>query len=235
MKHLFYFIAVMSILLLQSCSALRPQIELIASSDTTALKLLQDRYESVLSLKAELKIRPASVTIPSVDAFLAYDKTGKFRLTGLSPAGFTLFDVEVSGSNVYATDHLNKIPVRDISKPESILEMIDFIGGSRSAGFEWSTEESGSYYVVNQELSSGGISYPIRRWWVDKADMVIVKKELYSDNPDKHGIKLFEAKYSDFRAVNGIISPFEITVYSGAGKEVGKVRFSRIVYNEDAK
>src|SRR4030067_2937795 len=191
MKIVFYLIILLSIPFLQSCSALRPPVNLLVSSDTKGFELLQDRLRSVISIKAELSINPTDFASPSIDAYLSYEKDGIFRLVGLSPAGFTLFDMKVEDGVVSGT--ISDFPVNDILTPNTLKEVIDFYGSDNTGDKTWFTEEISNFYVVTQLMCSGGMSNPLRRWWIDKTEMVIVKKELYSDIPDKHGVRIFES------------------------------------------
>ncbi len=229
MKIVFYLMTLLSLLFLQSCSALRSSADLSVSTDRRAIEFLQGRSLSIDNLNAELSLNPSDITIPSIDAYLSYDKAGLFRLVGLSSAGFTLFDMKVQDGVVTGPDI--KFPVTEISNPEILREVIDFYGSDHDGDSAWFVEEFRNYYVVSQLRSSGGISYPLRRWWIDKTEMVIVKKELYSDRYDKHGVRLFEATYRDFRNISGIMTPFEIIIATDAGSRIGKVRFYRIEYN----
>ncbi|HZX49276.1 MAG TPA: hypothetical protein VFF47_08685 [Nitrospirota bacterium] len=233
MKIVTYLIILLSILFLQSCSTLRPPVNLSVSSDTRAYEFLQERQRRVISLKAELNIDPSAVASPSIDAYLSYDKEGVFRLVGLSPAGFTLFDIKVEDGVV--SGPISSFPVKETLTPETLREVIDFYGSDNTGDYTWFNEETDNFYLVTQLICSGGMSNPVRRWWIDKSEMVIVKKELYSDIPDKHGVRIFEAIYSDFRAVNGMMTPYEIIINNGIGRKIGQVRFKKIGYNEVKK
>ena len=233
MKIVFYLIILLSIPTLQSCSALRPSADLSISNDRRPIEFLKDRSGSIDSLKAELFLSPSDIAVSSIDAYLSYEKYGIFRLIGLSPAGFTLFDIKVEDGVV--TDTIGNFPVKETFTPGILMELIDFYGSDNSGDSTWFIEEISNFYVVTQLISSGGISYPLRRWWIDREKMVIIKKELYSDLPDNQGIRLFEALYRDFRTVNGINTPFEIIINNGIGRKTGKVRFKKIEYNEDKK
>lgn len=233
MKYVSCLITLLAVLLLQSCSALRSSTELSVSTDRSAIAFLQNRSGSIDRLKAELKLNPSDITIPSIDAYLSYEKEGVFRLIGLSPAGFTLFDIKIEDGVVTGPD--DNFPVNETIALKTMVELIDFYGSDAAGGFSWFVEEYRNYYVINQLRSYGGVSYPLRRWWIDKAEMLIIKKELYSDTPDKLGVRLFEALYRDFRPVNDIMIPFEIILRDGKGKMTGKVRFKKIEYYEDGK
>ena len=233
LKNIPCLITLLAVLLLQSCTALRPSTDLSVSTDRSAIEFLQNRSESIDGLKAELNLNPSDITIPSIDAYLSYEKKGVFRLIGLSSAGFTLFDIKVKDGVV--TGLVENFPVNETFALNTLMEVIDFHGSDSSGEFSWFVEEYRNYYVVNQLRSYGGVSYPLRRWWIDKSEMLIVKKELYSDTPDKHGVRLFEALYRDFKPVNDIMTPFEIIIRTGSGKKAGKVRFKKIEYYEDKK
>lgn len=233
MTNVFYLIILSSVWFLQSCSVLRPPVDLSVSSDTRAFEFLQERSLGVNSLKAELNINPSDIAIPSIVAYLSYRKDGVIRLFGLSPAGFTLFDLNVEDGVV--TGSIDRFPAREIISPESMMEVFDFYGGDYSGNFTWFIEEMRDYYIVSQLKRAGAISFPLRRWWIDKKEMRIVKKELFSDTPEKQNVRLFEALYKDFRVLNGIMTPFEIIINNGSGSRIGKVRFKSIVFNEDIR
>lgn len=233
MKNVFYLITLLAFLFLQSCSALRSSADLSVSADRRAIEFLKDRSGSIDSLKAELNLNPSDIASPSIDAYLSYEKDGIFRLIGLSPAGFTLFDITVEDGVV--TGPIDNFPVKDTFTPGTLVEVIDFYGSDNSGDSTWFIEEISNVYVITQLISSGGMSYPLRRWWINREKMVIIKKELFSDLPDKHAVRLFEAFYRDFRTVNGIMTPFEIIINNGIGRKIGKVRFKKIEYNEDKR
>ncbi|MCC6544028.1 MAG: hypothetical protein IT392_05925 [Nitrospirae bacterium] len=233
MKIVFYLFILLSIPFLLSCTSVRPPLNLSVSSDTSSFEFLQERLLAVNSLRAELNIKPADVASPSIDAYLSYEKEGIFRLVGLSPAGFTLFDIKLVDGVI--SGDVSNFPDKDTLPPNIIKEVIDFYGSDNSREYSWFTEETGNLYVVTQLICSGGIANPLRRWWIDKTETVIVKKELYSSLPDKYGVRIFDAIYRDFRAVNGIMTPFEIIINNGIGRKIGRVRFKKIVYNEVKK
>ncbi|MEK6538339.1 MAG: hypothetical protein AABZ46_04345, partial [Nitrospirota bacterium] len=173
---------------------MRLSVDLSVNTDRKALELLQNRTDSINSLKASLSIKPAEIIIPAIDAYLDYKKNDTFRLVGLSPNGFTLFEVKID------ENQNNVIPVsikgldslfhgNDMLSPEIFREVMDFYGYDRSQDFTYFVEEMKYYYVINQLRSAEGISYPLRRWWIDRRGMVIVRKELFSDLPDKQGVK----------------------------------------------
>ncbi len=229
MKNVFCLIILLSMLFLQSCSGLRSSVDLSVSTDRKALEFLQNRTNSINSLKASLRIKPADITVPAIDAYLDYEKDNTFRLTGLSPTGFTLFDIQVieyqgqviSDSNLHGND---------IFKPEILREMLDFYGSNNSPDTNYFIEEINDYYIVNQIRSDGGIAYPLRRWWIKRDDMVVVRKELYSNLQDNKGVRIFEAQYRDFKSINGIKIPVEIIIKDGTGNQIGNVRFNKVEY-----
>jgi hypothetical protein len=115
--------------------------------------------------------------------------------------------------------------------PEMLREVMDFYGYDRSQDFTYFIEEMKHYYVINQLRSAEGISYPLRRWWIDRRDMVIVRKELFSDLPDKQGVKIFEAVYRNFKDADGVRTSFEVIINDSNGDKIGKIRFNKIEYN----
>ena len=248
MKNASCLIILLSLLFLQSCSGLRSAVDLSVTSDRRALEFLQNRADSINNLKASLSIKPAEIIIPAIDAYLDYQKNDTFRLVGLSPNGFTLFEVKIDeiqtmqGHNVDRRDilvpHLSSINGldslfhrNDMLSPEIFREVMDFYGYDRSQDFTYFIEEMKHYYVINQLRSAKGISYPLRRWWIDRRDMVIVRKELFSDLPDKQGVKIFEAVYRNFKDADGIRTSFEVIINDSNGDKIGKIRFNKIEYN----
>src|SRR4030065_1968349 len=160
MKIVIYLIILLSIPFLQSCSALRPPVNLSVSSDTRAYEFLQERLRRVISLKAELNIDPSAVASPSIDAYLSYEKEGVFRLVGFSPAGFTLFDIKVEDGVVSGT--ISNFPVKDTLTPDTLKEVIDFYGSDNTGDYTWFIEEISNFYVVPQLICSGGMYNPLR-------------------------------------------------------------------------
>ncbi|MEK6713872.1 MAG: hypothetical protein AABY41_06735 [Nitrospirota bacterium] len=236
MKNASCLIILLSLFILQSCSGLRLSVDLSVNTDRKALELLQNRTDSINSLKASLSIKPAEIIIPAIDAYLDYKKNDTFRLVGLSPNGFTLFEVKID------ENQNNVIPVsikgldslfhgNDMLSPEIFREVMDFYGYDRSQDFTYFVEEMKYYYVINQLRSAEGISYPLRRWWIDRRGMVIVRKELFSDLPDKQGVKIFEAVYRNFKDADGIRTSFEVIINDSNGDKIGKIRFNKIEYN----
>ncbi len=236
MKNAACLIILLSVFFLQSCSGLRSAVDLSVTSDRRALEFLQSRTDSINNLKASLSIKPADIIIPAIDAYLDYKKNDTFRLVGLSPNGFTLFEVKID------ENQNNVIPVsikgldsllhgKYMLSPEMLREVMDFYGYDRSQDFTYFIEEMKHYYVINQLRSAEGISYPLRRWWIDRRDMVIVRKELFSDLPDKQGVKIFEALYRNFKDADGVRTSFEVIINDSNGDKIGKIRFNKIEYN----
>ncbi len=236
MKNAACLIIVLSVFFLQSCTGLRSAVDLSVTSDRRALEFLQNRTDSINNLKASLSIKPADIIIPAFDAYLDYKKNDTFRLVGLSPNGFTLFEVKID------ENQNNVIPVsikgldslfhgKYMVSPEMLREVMDFYGYDRSQDFTYFIEEMKHYYVINQLRSAEGISYPLRRWWIDRRDMVIVRKELFSDLPEKHGVKIFEAVYRNFKDADGVRTSFEVIINDSNEDKIGKIRFNKIEYN----
>lgn len=236
MKNVSCLIILLTVFFLQSCSGLRSAVDLSVTSDRRALEFLQNRTDSINNLKASLSIKPADIIIPAIDAYLDYKKNDTFRFVGLSPNGFTLFEVKID------ENQNNVIPVsikgldslfhgKYMLSPEMLREVMDFYGYDRSQDFTYFIEEMKHYYVINQLRSAEGISYPLRRWWIDRRDMVIVKKELFSDLPDKQGVKIFEALYRNFKDADGVRSSFDVIINDSNEDKIGKIRFNKIEYN----
>lgn len=236
MKNASCLIILLTVFFLQSCSGLRSAVDLSVTSDRRALEFLQNRSDSINNLKASLSIKPADIIIPAIDAYLDYKKNDTFRLVGLSPNGFTLFEVKID------ENQNNVIPVgikgldsilhgKNMLSPEMLREVMDFYGYDRSQDFTYFIEEMKHYYVINQLRSAEGISYPLRRWWIDRRDMVIVRKELFSDLPDKQGVKIFEAVYRNFKDADGVRTSFEVIINDSNEDKIGKIRFNKIEYN----
>lgn len=235
MKNASCLIILLTVFFLQSCSGLRSAVDLSVTSDRRALEFLQNRSDSINNLKASLSIKPADIIIPAIDAYLDYKKNDTFRLVGLSPNGFTLFEVKID------ENQNNVIPVgikgldsllhgKNMLSPEMLREVMDFYGYDRSQDFTYFIEEMKYYYVINQLRSAEGISYPLRRWWIDRRDMVIVRKELFSDLPDKQGVKIFEAVYRNFKDADGVRTSFEVIINDSNEDKIGKIRFNKIEY-----
>lgn len=219
------------VLFIQSCTAVRLSVDLSVSTDRKAIEYLIERASGIAVIKAELKLTSPEIAAPSIDAYLNFERGGFFRLTGLTPSGFTMFDIHIRDG--LENNQIEGLPAGDMMNPELVRDVLDFYGGDSQADFTWFTEESQEYYIVSQLMSSGKSSYPVRRWWIDKLQMVIVKKELYSDNPDKQGVLLFEARYSDLRDIRGIMMPFNILIFNGSGSKAGRVSFRKIDFNQD--
>jgi len=249
MKNAFCLIILLTVFFLQSCSGLRSAVDLSVTSDRRALEFLQNRTYSINNLKASLSIKPADIIIPAIDAYLDYEKNHTFRLVGLSPNGFTIFEVKIdeNQNNVIPAEAGIQTPSiqehisingldsllhgNDMLSPEIFREVMDFYGYDTSQDVTYFIEEMKHYYVINQLRSANGISYPMRRWWIDRRDMIIVRKELFSDLPDKQGVKIFEAVYRNFKDADGIRTSFEVIINDSNGDKIGKIRFNKIEYN----
>src|SRR3989304_5280076 len=141
------------------------------------------------------------------------------------------------------TDSINNLKASLSIKPADIIipaidAYLDYeknhtfrLFGLSPNGFTYFIEEMKHYYVINQLRSANGISYPMRRWWIDRRDMIIVRKELFSDLPDKQGVKIFEAVYRNFKDADGIRTSFEVIINDSNGDKIGKIRFNKIEYN----
>ena len=138
LKNIPCLITLLAVLLLQSCSTLRSSTDLSVSTDGSAVAFLQNRSGSIKGLKAELNLNPSDITIPSIDAYLSYEKKGVFRLIGLSSAGFTLFDIKVQDGVV--TGPVDNFPVNETFALNNLMEVIDFYGSDSSGEFSWFVE-----------------------------------------------------------------------------------------------
>lgn len=215
--------------------------------DRRVVEAIQGKSASIKTIKASLGLRPAGIASPALDAYLVYKREGLFRLTGLTPTGFTLFNFEtvddrltlslpngrrISGSAEEFMAGIKGIPGIDLpADPGIVREAIDFYGSDVTDDAHFLIEELEDYYLLNQLKSKGDLSYPIRRWWVDKRDMVVVRKEIFSKLPDRGGERLLDIVYGDFRDIDGIRTPFEILVIGDGGQNLFRMRLHTVEYN----
>lgn len=216
--------------LLLSCAGVKPSADLSIITDRRVIEVLRNKSDRIKTINAALGLKPATVTTPALDAYLSYSSDGFFRLVGLTPTGFTLFDLQVNDNRPALSFSDENFDIT--AAPEIIREVIDFYGSKGTPGAVFFIEDFRRYYVVNQLKSDGEISYPLRRWWIDKPDMVVIKKEIFSEVPDRRGERLFEALYRDFRIVDGISTPFEIIINNGRGGKIGRIKFYKVEYNK---
>ncbi|MBI5756674.1 MAG: outer membrane lipoprotein-sorting protein [Nitrospirae bacterium] len=225
------FSILLSSLILLSCAGVKPSADLSIVTDRRVLEVLRNKSDRIKTINAALGLKPATVTTPALDAYLSYSSDGFFRLVGLTPTGFTLFDLQINDNRPdlsFSDENLELLVT-----PGIIRESIDFYGSDRYPDTGFFIEDFRRYYVVNQLKSDGEISYPLRRWWIDKLDMVIIRKEIFSELPDRRGERLLEALYRDFRIVDGISTPFEIIINNGRGGKIGRIKFYKVEYNKD--
>ena len=215
--------------------------------DRRVIEAIQGKSASIKTIKASLGLRPAGITSPELSAYLVYKSEGLFRLTGLTPTGFTLFNFEIvddqftlslptgrriSGSAEEFMAGIKGVPGIDLpADPGIVREAIDFYGSDVAEDTHFLIEELEDYYLLNQLKSREDLSYPIRRWWVDKRDMTVVRKEIFSKLPDRGGERLLDIVYRDFRVIDGIRTPFEILVKGDGGQNLFRMRLHKVEYN----
>lgn len=241
----------LSCLFLVSCARVSPVIDLQFSTDRRIIESIQDRSEVIKSINATLSIKPAAIASPKIEAYMLYGSEGMFRLTGLTPTGFTLFDFETSNDRFSlllsggrrisgrVEDFLSGFKdIAGVSLPaeaEMIKEALDFHGIKWNRGVDFLIEDVSDYYILSQLASEEDLAYPLRRWWIDKGEMTVVRKEIFSRHPDMKGERLFEAVYGDFRIVDDIKTPFVIEIKGGEGERLLTMKFNKVEYNKDKK
>ena len=230
-----------------SCAGTRPYPRLEISMDRRVVEAIQGKSASTKTIKASLSLRPAGLASPELSAYLVYKREGLFRLTGLTPTGFTLFNFEtaddrftlslpdgrrISGSSEEFMAGIKGAAGIDLpADPGIVREAIDFYGSDVTDDTRFLIEELEDYYLLNQLKSRDDLSYPVRRWWVEKRDMVVVRKEIFSKRPDRGGERLFEIVYGDFRVIDDIQTPFDILVKGEGGQNLFRMRFHKVEYN----
>ena len=231
-----------------SCAGTRPYAHLEISMDRRVIEVIQGKSASIKTIKASLGLRPAGIASPELSAYLLYRSEGLFRLTGLTPTGFTLFNFEtaddlftlslpngrrISGSAEEFMAGIKGVPGIDLpADPGIVREAIDFYGSDVTGDTRFLIEELEDYYLLNQLKSKGDLFYPIRRWWVDKRDMDVVRKEIFSKPPARGWERLFEIVYGDFRVIDDIRTPFEILVKGDEGQNLFRMRLHKVEYNK---
>ena len=230
-----------------SCAGTRPYPHLEIRMDRRVIEVIQGKSASIKTIKASLGLRPAGIASPELSAYLLYRSEGLFRLTGLTPTGFTLFNFEIvddrftlalpngmriSGSAEEFMAGIKGVPGIDLpADPGIVREAIDFYGSDVTGDTRFLIEELEDYYLLNQLKSKGDLFYPIRRWWVDKRDMDVVRKEIFSKPPARGGERLLDIVYRDFRVIDGIRTPFEILVKGDGGQNLFRMRLHKVEYN----
>jgi len=240
--------ALISSLFLLSCSSIKYYTDLEILTDKRVLEVLGNRSGHIDTMRASMNLTPA-IGGPDLDAYLSYRKGGVFRLTGLAPNGLTLFVFETEDNRFLLSfpdgrsirgdmdefmPVVTGIPGLEFVADLGIArEVIDFYGGDLATDASFFIEELEGHYILTQ-LSRGeeGLSYPLRRWWIEKGDMNIVRKEIYSMRHGNSGGKLFEALYGDFRVIDGIKTPYYVMVRDGKGRRLLKIRFRKVEYNK---
>ncbi|MBI5193742.1 MAG: hypothetical protein HZA08_09920 [Nitrospirae bacterium] len=247
-KLIFGVILFLLPLILASCGSIKSYDTIRVITDNSFIDSLKNKSDSVKSINAELDIIPSTLKAPSIGAYMSYNKEGFFRLAGLSPNGFSLFDfqsqddkftlslsnrLEISGDlnefrNGFKTLAGRELPV----EPDMIKETIDFYGINQDDDTTFLIEELRDSYILTQLKHDDKISYPLRRWWLDKDDKTILRKEVFSRNPDKKGEILLEAVYGDFRIIDNVQTPFDISIREKKGKKLLNMKFTKVEYNK---
>lgn len=233
---------------LLSCAGVNSYTGLEIITDKRVVEVLGNRSGLVETIHASLGLAPAAMAAPELSAYMIYHKEGLFRLTGLAPNGLTLFVFETEDNRFHLIlpngrsiqgdmdefmTGVRGVPGLEFAADLGIVkEVIDFYGGDITPDASFFIEELKDHYILTQLRSRGGISYPLRRWWIEKGDMNIVKKEIYSKRQDNPGERLFEASYGDFRMIDGIRTPFEVLVKDGKGRKILKMKFRKVEYNK---
>lgn len=233
---------------LLSCAGLKSYPSLEISTNKRVIEVLRSKSEDIQTIHATLGLTPSTIAAPELNAYMTYHKEGLFKLTGLAPNGLTLFvfetednrfDLMLSNGRSIRGDMdefitgIRGVPGLEFAADLGIVkEVIDFYGGDLTPDASFFIEKLKDDYILTQLRSRGGISYPLRRWWIERGDMNIVKKEIYSKHQDNPGERLFEALYGDFRMIDGIWTPFEILVKDGEGRNLLKMKFHKVEYNK---
>lgn len=232
-----------------SCARTKPYATLEISTDRRVIEVIRRRSESIRTINATLGLTPAAIKAPELSAYMSFSREGLFRFTGFTPTGFTLFNFETRDSQfTLSLSNGTKISgdidevITDIKGlsgvnlpvyPGIVREAIDFYGSDDRPDAVFLIEDIRDYYILNQLRSDRDISYPVRRWWIDKGDMLVVRKEIFSRLPDERGERLFEVLYGDFRIVDNIQTPFEVIIKGKKGKKLLKMKFYKVEYNKN--
>lgn len=232
-----------------ACAGIKPYDTINISTDRNIINILKDKSERVKSVSASLGLIPAIITGPELSAYMSYNQEGQFKLRGLTPTGFTLFSFETTdnqytlalsdGRSITGDVKGSDISFKDISGIDIPIEInmtkevIDFYGSDSDQGAFFLIEDLRGYYILNQLESDGALSYPIRRWWINKKDMVVSRKEIFSRDKDRIGERTYEAAYDDFRMVDNILTPFEIVIKDGKENKLIKMKFYNVEYNRN--
>jgi hypothetical protein len=237
----------LSAIVFQSCAQTKSYTDIRTSTDRRVVEVIRNRPAGIKAMNASLGLKPAGITMPELDAFLSYNNEGLFKLIGLTQTGFTLFNFEsMNGQFTLVPPNGKKVSgsVEDLVKwindtsgialpfdPDIIREVIDFYRGEGYKDSIFFIEEQRDYYILNQLKSNVDIYYPLKRWWIDKENMAVSRKEVFSGLPDKEGEKLFEILYSDFRMVDNILTPFDIIIKGKGDKKLLEMKFNKVEYS----
>lgn len=248
MKRLNTFTVLLCIAFLVSCTGIKSYETIRISTDKNVIDVLKNKADIIKSFNADLDLIPSAIGAPKIGAFMSYNREGIFRLAGLTPNGFSLFDFE-SQNDRFTLSLANQLKISgDLNDfrngfkavsgsdlpvdPDIVRETIDFYGIDRNEETLFLIEELRYYYILSQLKSDGNITYPVRRWWIDRNDKKIMRKEVFSGNPNKRGEIVMEAEYGDFRMVDNILTPYEILIKEGRGKKLLKMKFNKVEYNK---
>ncbi len=231
-----------------SCARTRPYTYIGISTDRRAIEVVQNKFAHIKTITATLSLRPPGLASPKLNAYLYYRNDGLFKLTGLTPAGFTLFSFEttyhqftlllpngrkiIGNVDDFVSEFKEMSGVSLPTDPGMVREAMDFYGGSDSQDTFFLIEELGDYYILNQLRNDKELSYPLKRWWINTSDMTVVRKELFSPLQDRRGERLFEVLYGDFRIIDNIPTPFEIVIKGKEGKDLLEIKFDKVEYNQ---
>lgn len=235
-------------LIFVSCGSVKSYDTIRVITDKSFIDVLKNKSGFVKSINAELDIIPATITVPGIGAYMSYNREGFFRLAGLSPNGFPLFDfqsqddkftislsnrLEISGDLNEFRNGFNALAGIELPlEPDMVKETIDFYGIDQDEDTTFLIEELRDSYILSQLKHDDKISCPLRRWWIDKDDKKILRKEVFSGNPEKRGEILLEAVYGDFRIIDNVMTPFEISIREKKGKKLLNMKFTKVEYNK---
>lgn len=235
--------------LFAACAGIKSYDTIDISTDRNIISILKDKSEKIKSVNASLGIVPAIITGPELSAYMSYNQEGQFKLTGLTSTGFTLFSFETTddqytlslsdGRSITGDVKESDISFKEISGIDIPIEInmtkevIDFYGSDSDHGTFFLIEDIRGYYILNQLEIDGVLSYPIRRWWINKKDMAISRKEIFSRHKDRIGERTYEVIYEDFRIVDNVPTPFAILVKDSKGDKLLRMKFYNVEYNRN--
>lgn len=247
-KLLIFVILLLLPIILASCGSVKSYETIRVITDKSFIDVLKNKSEFVKSINAELDIIPSTLKAPSISAYMSYNREGFFRLAGLTPNGFSLFDfqsqddrftlslsnrLEISGDLNEFRNGFNALAGIELPlEPDMVKETIDFYGIDQDEDTTFLIEELRDSYILSQLKHDDKISYPLRRWWIDKNDKKILRKEVFSGRPEKMGEILLTAVYGDFRIIDNVMTPFEISIREKKGKKLLNMKFTKVEYNK---